>query len=32
VRRAADLCQRHGRPVATPVEARAILGLVPAAG
>jgi uncharacterized protein (DUF849 family) len=27
VRRAAELCERHGRPVATPAEARAILGL-----
>ncbi len=27
VRRAADLCARHGRPVASPSEARAILGL-----
>jgi uncharacterized protein (DUF849 family) len=27
VRRAADLCARYGRPVATPAEARAILGL-----
>jgi len=31
VRRAADLCARHGRPVATPAEARGILGLRPAA-
>ncbi len=29
VRRAADLCARHGRPVASPAEARAILGLRP---
>ncbi|TDX29668.1 3-keto-5-aminohexanoate cleavage enzyme [Rhodovulum visakhapatnamense] len=29
VRRAAELCARHGRPVASPVEARAILGLPP---
>ncbi len=27
VRRAADICARHGRPVATPAEARKILGL-----
>jgi len=27
VRRAADLCARHDRPVATPVQARRILGL-----
>jgi 3-keto-5-aminohexanoate cleavage enzyme len=27
VRRAADLCARYGRPVATPAQARAILGL-----
>lgn len=27
VRRAAEICTRHGRPVATPAEARAILGL-----
>jgi 3-keto-5-aminohexanoate cleavage enzyme len=27
VARAADLCARHGRPVATPAEARALLGL-----
>ena len=27
VRRTAELCARHGRPVATPAEARAILGL-----
>jgi len=32
VRRAADICARHGRPVATPSQARAILGLRPAAG
>lgn len=31
VARAAALCARHGRPVATPAEARAILGLRPAA-
>lgn len=30
VRRTADLCARYGRPVATPAEARAILGLRPA--
>ena len=29
VARAADLCARYGRPVATPAEARAILGLRP---
>jgi uncharacterized protein (DUF849 family) len=29
VRRAADLCARYDRPVATPAEARAILGLDP---
>ncbi len=29
VRRAAELCDRHGRPVASPSEARAILGLPP---
>lgn len=27
VRRAAEICARHGRPVATPAEGRAILGL-----
>jgi uncharacterized protein (DUF849 family) len=27
VRRVVDLCERHGRPVATPAQARAILGL-----
>lgn len=27
VRRAAELCAKHGRPVASPAEARAILGL-----
>ncbi len=27
VRRAAELCEKHGRPVATPSQARAILGL-----
>jgi uncharacterized protein (DUF849 family) len=31
VARAAALCAEHGRPVATPAEARAILGLRPAA-
>ena len=31
VARTAELCARHGRPVATPAEARAILGLRPAA-
>lgn len=30
VARAAELCARHGRPVARPAEARAILGLRPA--
>lgn len=30
VRRAAELCAKHERPVATPAEARAILGLRPA--
>jgi 3-keto-5-aminohexanoate cleavage enzyme len=30
VRRAAELCEKHGRKVATPAEARAILGLKPA--
>ena len=30
VRRAADLCARYGRPVATPAQARAALGLRPA--
>lgn len=30
VRRAADLCARHDRPVASPAQARAILGLRPA--
>lgn len=29
VRRAADLCDRYGRPVATPAQARAALGLRP---
>jgi uncharacterized protein (DUF849 family) len=29
VRRTADLCARHGRPVASPAQARAILGLRP---
>lgn len=29
VRRAVDLCARHGRPVATPTQARALLGLRP---
>jgi len=27
VRRTVAVCERHGRPVATPAEARAILGL-----
>jgi 3-keto-5-aminohexanoate cleavage enzyme len=31
VRLAAELCALHGRPVATPAEARRILGLAPAA-
>jgi len=31
VARAAELCAQYGRPVATPAEARAILGLRPAA-
>jgi uncharacterized protein (DUF849 family) len=31
VRRAAEIAERHGRPVATPDEARAILGLRPRA-
>jgi uncharacterized protein (DUF849 family) len=30
VRRTAELCARHGRPVASAAEARAILGLCPA--
>lgn len=30
VARAADLCARYGRPVATPAQARALLGLRPA--
>ena len=30
IARAAELCERYERPVATPVEARAILGLRPA--
>ena len=30
VRRAADLCEQYGRPVASPAEARQILGLRPA--
>jgi uncharacterized protein (DUF849 family) len=29
VRRTAEICARHGRPVATPAQARAILGLRP---
>ena len=29
VRRAAEICARNGRPVATPAQARAILGLAP---
>lgn len=32
VARAADICREHGRPVATPAEARAILGLRPVTG
>ena len=31
VRRTVELCEKHRRPVATPAEARAILGLRPAA-
>jgi uncharacterized protein (DUF849 family) len=31
IRRAADLCEKYGRPVATPAQARAILGLRDAA-
>lgn len=31
VRRTVEICERHGRPVATPDQARAILGLRPAA-
>jgi hypothetical protein len=31
VERVVDLCARHGRPVATPAQARAILGLRPVA-
>ena len=31
VRRTVEVCARHGRPVATPAQARAILGLRPAA-
>ncbi|ETX30884.1 3-keto-5-aminohexanoate cleavage protein [Roseivivax isoporae] len=31
IRRAAEICARYARPVATPAEARAILGLRPAA-
>jgi uncharacterized protein (DUF849 family) len=31
VRRVVEICDRHGRPVATPAEARALLGLRPAA-
>ena len=31
VRRAVELCEKHGRPVATPAQARAILGLRTAA-
>ena len=30
VQRTAELCARYGRPVATPAQARAILGLAPA--
>ncbi|WP_212523307.1 3-keto-5-aminohexanoate cleavage protein [Actibacterium sp. MT2.3-13A] len=30
IRRAADLCEKYGRPVATPAQAREILGLRPA--
>jgi len=32
VARVVDLCAQHGRPVATPAQARAILRLTPAAG
>lgn len=31
VRRAAEICQQHARPVATPAQARAMLGLRPVA-
>jgi len=31
VRRVTELCEQHGRPVATPAQARAMLGLRPAA-
>jgi uncharacterized protein (DUF849 family) len=31
VRRTVEICHKHGRPVATPAQARAILGLRPAA-
>ncbi|MEM8626107.1 MAG: 3-keto-5-aminohexanoate cleavage protein [Pseudomonadota bacterium] len=31
VRRTVEICARHGRPVATPAEARALLGLKPVA-
>ncbi len=31
VRRTVEICARHGRPVATPAQARAMLGLRPAA-
>lgn len=30
VRRVVEICDRHGRPVATPAEARQLLGLAPA--
>ena len=30
VQRAADICEKHERPVATPAQARQILGLRPA--
>lgn len=30
IARAADLCEKYGRPVATPAQTRAILGLAPA--
>ncbi|MBM1634408.1 3-keto-5-aminohexanoate cleavage protein [Sulfitobacter mediterraneus] len=30
VKRAAEICEKHGRPVATPAQARQILGLRPA--
>jgi len=30
VKRAAEICEKHERPVATPAQARQILGLRPA--